>query len=215
MQLGGGLDLKHYLIMLYYSSNGENGCHLLHNRGRRDEVKLVLVLEVTSFAKSKKKRGEMKYVNSCLRNLLIPSMMFLGACCSQKDLAVAPESVNPPPPPPPSKVVVPVLGDIFFDFDKSVLSMDATEQLKTNSGWLQANPKKTVVIEGHCDERGTNEYNFALGERRADSAKDYLIQLGADPSRLKAVSFGAEKPFAVGHTEEAWAQNRRAHFVAE
>ena len=72
-----------------------------------------------------------------------------------------------------------------------------------------------MIIEGHCDERGTNEYNLALGERRANSAKDYIVNLGVEPARLKTVSYGEEKPFAQGHNEEAWAQNRRAHFVAE
>ena len=74
---------------------------------------------------------------------------------------------------------------------------------------------KVVIIEGHCDERGTNEYNLALGERRANSAKDYIVNLGVDPARLKTVSYGEEKPLAEGHNEEAWAQNRRAHFVPE
>ena len=72
-----------------------------------------------------------------------------------------------------------------------------------------------IIIEGHCDERGTNEYNLALGERRANSAKDYIVNLGVEPSRLKTVSYGEEKPFAEGHSEDAWAQNRRAHFVAQ
>jgi peptidoglycan-associated lipoprotein len=146
------------------------------------------------------------------RNLLIPTMLFLGACCCEKDVVVAPA---PPPPPPPAPVVVPGLGDVFYDFDKSALRADAVEQLKTNAAWMQANGTRNVIIEGHCDERGTNEYNLALGERRAASAKDYLVNLGVPANRMKTVSYGEEKPFALGHDEEAWAQNRRAHFVAE
>lgn len=147
------------------------------------------------------------------RNLLIPSMLFLGACCCEKDVVVAPEP--PPPPPPAPAVAAVVLGDVFYDFDKSELRPEAVEQLKTNAGWLQSNGSRNLVIEGHCDERGTNEYNLALGERRAMSAKDYLVNLGASSTRLKTVSYGEERPFAVGHDEESWAQNRRAHFVAE
>ena len=153
----------------------------------------------------------MKSIKPLARALFIPGMLFLGACCHQQ-----PAVVPPPPPPPPSPVVIiPGLGDVFYDFDKSELRTDAVEQLKTNANWLKAKSGKKVVIEGHCDERGTNEYNLALGERRANSARDYIVKLGVDPARLKTVSFGEEKPFAEGHNEEAWAQNRRAHFVAE
>jgi peptidoglycan-associated lipoprotein len=153
----------------------------------------------------------MKIVKPLFRSLLIPSMLLIGACCGQKAVVEAPQ----PLPPPPSPVVTSSLGDVFFDFDKSELRADAREQLKTNYHWLEENGSRKVVIEGHCDERGTNEYNLALGERRANSTKDYLVNLGAAPSRLNTVSYGEERPFAVGHNEEAWAQNRRAHFVAE
>jgi len=136
-------------------------------------------------------------------------------------LAAAPPSLyvkeiqTSPPPPPPAPVVLPGLGDVFYDFDRSELRADAVEQLKTNANWIQANTANNVIIEGHCDERGTSEYNLALGERRANSARDYIVNLGVAPARLKTVSYGEEKPFADGHNEEAWAQNRRAHFVAE
>ena len=105
------------------------------------------------------------------------------------------------------------LGDLFFDFDSSVLSTDAQEQLKQNSAWLTSNSAKKVLIEGHCDSRGTAEYNLALGERRAASAKEYIVKLGVAASRLESVSFGSERPFDTGQNEEAWAKNRRAHFV--
>jgi peptidoglycan-associated lipoprotein len=147
-----------------------------------------------------------------LRSLFIPTMLFLGACgCCEEAVVVS----APTPPPPPVQVVAPGLGDIFYDFDKSELRTDAVEQLKTNANWLQTNTANNVIIEGHCDERGTSEYNLALGERRADSAKDYIVNLGVAPARMKTVSYGEEKPFAAGSTEDAWAQNRRAHFVAE
>lgn len=105
------------------------------------------------------------------------------------------------------------LGDVFFDYDSSVLSSDAQEQLNQNGGWLESNAAKKVLVEGHCDERGTSEYNLALGDRRAASAKEYLVRLGVASSRLETVSFGEERPFDSGHNEDAWAKNRRAHFV--
>lgn len=151
----------------------------------------------------------MKSIRFLLRTIFLPVLLFLGACCCEKDVVVAPEA--PPPPP----AVVPGMGDVFFEFDKSDLQMDAVDQLKVNANWLMANPDKAIVIEGHCDERGTNEYNMALGDRRASSAKDYLVNLGVDPARIKTVSFGEERPFALGSNEEAWSQNRRAHFVVE
>ncbi|NTV16920.1 MAG: peptidoglycan-associated lipoprotein Pal [Chlorobiaceae bacterium] len=153
----------------------------------------------------------MKTITPLMKSLFIPTMLILGACCCGEEAVVAPA----PPPPPPVQIVVPGLGDVFYDFDKSDLRSDAVEQLKTNANWIQTNSANNVIIEGHCDERGTSEYNLALGERRANSAKDYIVNLGVAPVRMKTVSYGEEKPFAAGSTEEAWAQNRRAHFVAE
>jgi peptidoglycan-associated lipoprotein len=151
-----------------------------------------------------------------MRSLFIPAMLFLGACCCAEDVVVAPAAAPPPPPAPlPIQIVLPGLGDVFYDFDKSELRTDAVAQLKTNANWMQEMRSNSVIIEGHCDERGTSEYNLALGERRANSARDYIVNLGIAPARLKTVSYGEEKPFAAGSNEEAWAQNRRAHFVAE
>lgn len=141
--------------------------------------------------------------------MFIPGMLLLGACCCEKDVVVAPP---PPPPPPPPQVE---LGDIFFDFDKSELRAEAVQQLQKNFDWMKQNPAGTLIIEGHCDERGTNEYNMALGERRANAAKDYMINIGADPAKMQTVSYGEERPFALGHDEAAWQQNRRAHFVGQ
>ncbi len=105
------------------------------------------------------------------------------------------------------------LTDVFFAFDESTLSGDARRVLETNAEYLRRNPRAHVQIEGHADERGSTAYNLALGDRRATAAKRYLESLGVDPSRASTISFGEEKPFAQGQSEEAWAQNRRGHFV--
>jgi len=114
---------------------------------------------------------------------------------------------------PAGSLSVPDLSDIFFAYDQSLLSEEAQRILKKNAEWLRVRPEAQILIEGHCDERGTVEYNLALGERRAQSVKDYLVNLGISKDRLLTISYGKEKPFAFGHTEEAWAQNRRAHFL--
>ena len=103
--------------------------------------------------------------------------------------------------------------DIYFDFDKSTLTPAAQDNLLRKAEWLRENPDATVTIEGHCDNRGTNEYNLALGDRRAESAKAFLIDLGIDPMRLTTISYGEERPVDPRNTEEAWAKNRRDHFV--
>jgi len=108
---------------------------------------------------------------------------------------------------------VEALQDVFFEFDQFLLSEGARRILEKNAEWLRSHPQAQVLIEGHCDERGTVEYNLALGERRAQSAKDYLMNLGVSKDRLSVISYGKEKPFALGHEEEAWVQNRRAHFL--
>ena len=102
------------------------------------------------------------------------------------------------------------VGDrIFFDFDKYDLSAEARAQLEKQAAWLKAYPNITVTVEGNCDERGTREYNLALGERRAVSAKNYLVALGVDPNRIQTISYGKERPAVLGSDESAWAQNRR------
>ncbi len=105
--------------------------------------------------------------------------------------------------------------DIYFDFDSVQLTPEAQEKLTKKGKWLRENPAATVTIEGHCDNRGTNEYNLALGEGRAQSAKTFLMDLGIDISRLNTLSFGEERPRDPQQTESAWAKNRRAHFVIE
>lgn len=99
---------------------------------------------------------------------------------------------------------------IHFQLDKSDIDPQDQQALARQAQWLQQYPAKRATIEGHCDERGTREYNIALGERRANAAKNYLASLGIDPSRLTTVSYGKERPIAMGSDEQAWAQNRRA-----
>jgi peptidoglycan-associated lipoprotein len=103
--------------------------------------------------------------------------------------------------------------DILFEFDSASLSVEAQEILRAKAAWLRENSRARVVIEGHCDERGTNEYNLALGDRRAFSSKSFLVDLGISEDRLTTISYGEEQPVDTSPTEEAWAKNRRAHFV--
>jgi len=105
--------------------------------------------------------------------------------------------------------------DIYFEFDSYVLTGLAQDILVGKAQWLRINSDSAVAIEGHCDERGTNEYNLALGDKRAEIVKDYLVNVGIDASRLTTISYGEEHPVNSGHDEESWAKNRRAHFVVD
>jgi peptidoglycan-associated lipoprotein len=105
------------------------------------------------------------------------------------------------------------LNPAFFDYDKADIRADSRDVLAANATWLKKYPKVQFTIEGHADERGTAQYNLALGDRRANAAKDYLVSLGVDASRIKTVSYGKERPFASEHDEDSWQKNRRAHFV--
>ena len=105
------------------------------------------------------------------------------------------------------------LKDVFFDFDHYDLRTDARDTLKTNAEWLKSNPAVRIEIEGHCDDRGTNEYNLALGAKRSQAAKDYLATLGIAAERLSTISYGAEIPTCKDQNENCWRQNRRARFV--
>jgi peptidoglycan-associated lipoprotein len=151
----------------------------------------------------------------------------------------AQEAVTPPPPAPPAAPVrqpapeptpkIPEdpflarsldelnrespLKPVFYDFNSSELNTEAVATLRANADLFRKYPTWAVTIEGHCDERGTAEYNLALGERRAVSARTYLVSLGIAADRLRIVSYGKEFPFDPAHTEEAWARNRRGHFV--
>jgi peptidoglycan-associated lipoprotein len=105
------------------------------------------------------------------------------------------------------------LQDAFFFYDDSTLSPDSQSALTAAANWLKKNAQYSLLIEGHCDERGTEQYNLALGDRRANTAKEYLMTLGVDGNRMRTVSYGEERPFDPGHTESAWTKNRRAHLV--
>lgn len=107
------------------------------------------------------------------------------------------------------------LKDIYFDFDHYDLRADARDTLKANADWLKENPTATVQIEGHCDERGTSEYNLALGAKRAQAAKDYVATLGIDTKRLSTISYGQEVPVCTEHNEDCWQKNRHDRFVTK
>ena len=105
------------------------------------------------------------------------------------------------------------LADIRFEYDSATLTDEARATLEKHALWLQGRRDVRVTVEGHCDERGTVDYNLALGEQRARAARDYLVSLGIAADRLRVVSFGKERPLDAGHDEAAWAKNRRAHFA--
>jgi peptidoglycan-associated lipoprotein len=105
------------------------------------------------------------------------------------------------------------LADVFFDYDQNVLRDDARAALQRDASWLSRWPQTRVMVEGHCDERGTPEYNLALGDRRAETVKDYLASLGIPASRIEIRSLGKESPFCRDEGESCWSQNRRGHFM--
>jgi peptidoglycan-associated lipoprotein len=105
------------------------------------------------------------------------------------------------------------IQDAFFEYNDSQLTADAQNALTSSATWLKKNSQYNLLIEGHCDERGTEQYNLALGDRRANQAKEYLVTLGVDSGRIRTVSYGEERPFDPGHDDSAWAKNRRDHLV--
>ncbi len=124
--------------------------------------------------------------------------------------APAPGPSSTPPPQPPQPVAG--LSDVFFDFDRFTVRSDAQSVLDADAGVLKLRPDQQIVVEGHCDERGTSAYNLVLGERRAQSVKNYLQVLGVPASQIQITSYGKERPFCTEHSEECWQSNRRAHF---
>jgi peptidoglycan-associated lipoprotein len=129
-------------------------------------------------------------------------------------------SVTVPPPPAPvsheptlQELFNKEVKDAFFDYDKADIRVDARDALSQTAQFLRSYPQLKVVVEGHCDERGSTEYNLALGDRRAASAKQFLVSLGVAADRMETVSYGKEHPFCSASTEQCWQQNRRAHFV--
>lgn len=141
------------------------------------------------------------------------------------DIASAPSETSPPsaltePAPAPSSAASSPLDasnlvDIFFDYDQYAIRRDAQTILGTNADWIKNRPGKAIVIEGHCDERGTQAYNLVLGDKRARSVKRYLEDLGVPASRLKTTSYGEIRPFCKERDESCYQQNRRAHFVVQ
>ena len=129
------------------------------------------------------------------------------------DVNAPPPPEQPAPAPNVSDLFSQNVRDAFFDLDKSEIRPDARDALTKDAEFLRSYPSVRVSIEGHCDERGSTEYNLGLGQRRADAAKNYLISLGITADRIDTVSWGKERPFCTEHDEACWQQNRRAHFV--
>jgi peptidoglycan-associated lipoprotein len=118
-------------------------------------------------------------------------------------------------PSPKEFMAIPELKPIYFDFDKYDIRPADARVLDANASWLKSNADQLVLIEGHCDERGTNEYNLALGERRAKSTMNYLVSQGVQASRITIISYGEERPVCTQHNEECWSKNRRAQFLVK
>ena len=132
--------------------------------------------------------------------------------------AVAPPTPAPAPAPPPAPreyVENSALQDVSYDFDRADIRPAGARLLDASAAWLTANPRQIVLVEGHCDERGSNEYNLALGERRSRAAVAYLVSKGVDQSRFTLISYGEERPQCTEKNEACWARNRRAHFLVK
>lgn len=165
--------------------------------------------------------------------ILSISLMALWGCPKKAEVTTAPEAPKEEPAPAPPEEAKPEVAPapakeeikeraaaaaegvqpIYFDFDKSFIRDDAKPVMKANAEWLKANPKAKIKIEGNCDERGTIEYNQALGQRRAASAKKYLTDMGIAASRISLISYGKEKPICKESDETCWQKNRRDDFV--
>jgi peptidoglycan-associated lipoprotein len=133
-----------------------------------------------------------------------------------EEARVAEQPIAPTPPsqpPVPQARPIPELADIFFDFDRFVIRDDARSGLEADAGLLKSLSGVKILIEGHCDERGTSAYNLVLGERRAQAATQYLRDLGTPSSQMQITSYGKERPFCAEHSEACWQSNRRAHFT--
>ncbi|MAM94693.1 peptidoglycan-associated lipoprotein Pal [Parvibaculum sp.] len=157
----------------------------------------------------------MKSPNAGLRFAAVAAAFLMLAACSSTDESAgantSPSSSSSTIASGSQEDLVANVGDrVFFDTDRSSLSDEARATLQRQAAWMKLYPNLTFTIEGHADERGTREYNLALGGRRANSAKDYLVSLGVDGSRLNTVSYGKERPVCLESNENCWAQNRRA-----
>lgn len=151
--------------------------------------------------------------------MTLAAMVFsigLAACTDDEKKAeetVTPAANQQPATPPEDAAGKEALKTVYFAFDDYTLNSDSQATLNKVAEFLKGNQAVVVQVEGHCDERGSIEYNLALGERRAQSVKNYLVQLGVDAARLPTISYGEEKPVEQGHDESAWSKNRRAEFV--
>lgn len=157
--------------------------------------------------------------------MVIALAAVVAGCGGKKAVEEQPEEITAPPEvetpvveekpvvEEPKEVPMPVLNDVFFAFDKYNLTDESKRTLEDNSSELKRASDVNIIIEGHCDERGTKAYNLSLGEKRAKAAKDYLVSMGVAGQRITIISYGKERPFDPGHNEAAWAKNRRAHFV--
>lgn len=158
--------------------------------------------------------------------LAIAATLVFSAGCAKKprpstDITKPPTPAEEPvktvetTPPPDHSATEIVFADVFFDYDKANLREDARLTLEGNARMLVQHADVKLLLEGHCDERGTVEYNLALGDRRAQSVKTFLVEFGVDAGRISTISYGEERPFAQGHDESAWSQCRRVHFAAQ
>jgi peptidoglycan-associated lipoprotein len=165
--------------------------------------------------------------------VILVSVLTLVGCHPRKMPPVQPgketkapteQATREPAQKPPEKPITPiqpgqgeeaVLKDIHFEYDKYNITDEAAGLLSQNADYLMKNPEVSILIEGNCDERGTEEYNLALGEKRALAARDYFVRFGIDKSRLSIISYGEERPLDPASNEEAWAKNRRDHFVIQ
>jgi len=129
--------------------------------------------------------------------------------------AAAAPAAPAPRPAPKEFVAVAALKEVFFDFDKYDIRAEDAKTLDANAAWLKTNADNLLLIEGHCDERGTNEYNLALGERRAKATMNYLVSQGIQANRITIISYGEERPICTEKTEACWAKNRRANFLVK
>jgi len=143
-----------------------------------------------------------------------PALPAPPAVAPQEHAAPTPPSPAPAPAPAPTpKVTASDFSDAFFDFDSYALRDDGRAALDKDAKVMRDNPTVNIMLEGHCDERGTVEYNLALGEKRANAAHDYLVNAGVTAARIQTISYGKERPFCTEHDETCWQQNRRTHFV--
>ena len=168
-------------------------------------------------------------------SLAVVALVFAPACAKKQPTTVADKTASPPaaaaapapaasaPAPAPAPDVLAqdlehlnragYLKDAYFDYDRSELREDARTTLAADARWLQRYPSVKILIEGHCDDRGTDAYNMALGQRRASASEEYLAALGIDASRVKVVSYGKERPFCTSDNDSCWQENRRGHVL--